>query len=152
MASQHFNVTQVASAPRETVWALVSTASSWKDWAGVMRSTLEREGDPPPDGVGAIRVLGPPVLGSREQVVEWEAPSHLGYVILSGPPVKNYRADIRLAEKTPLDGSAVTTLIEWSATFDPKIPGTGALMRTVLKAVISRFCGRAARYAAKPAT
>jgi hypothetical protein len=149
MASQSFSVTRVASAPREKVWALVSTASSWKDWAGVMRSSLEREGVPPPDGVGAIRLLGPPVLGSREEVVEWEAPAHLGYVIMTGIPVKNYRADIRLDEKTAPDGSGVTTVIEWSATFDPKIPGTGPLMKSVLKALISRFAGRAARYAAR---
>jgi uncharacterized protein YndB with AHSA1/START domain len=147
MASQSFTVTRVASAPREKVWTLVSTASTWKDWAGVMRSSLESEGDPPPDGVGAIRRLGPPMLGSREQVVEWEPPSHLGYVILSGMPVRNYRADIRLEEKVPADGSPVTTLIEWSGTFDPKVPGTGALVRSVLKAVISRFAVRAARYA-----
>jgi len=149
ISSQSFTVTRVASAPREKVWALVSTASSWKDWAGVMRSSLEREGDPAPDGVGAIRVLGPSLVGSREQVVEWDPPAHLGYVILSGMPVKNYRADIRLEEKTTSDGSPVTTVIEWSATFDPKVPGTGALMRTVLRAIISRFCSRAARYAAR---
>jgi uncharacterized protein YndB with AHSA1/START domain len=152
MASQSFSVTRIANAPREKVWALVSTASSWKDWAGVMRSSLDREGDPPPDGVGAIRHLGPPVVGSREQVVEWDPPSHLGYVILnSAVPVKNYRADIRLEETTPSDGSPVTTIIEWSATFDPKVPGTGALVRSALKAMVSRFARRAASYAARPA-
>jgi uncharacterized protein YndB with AHSA1/START domain len=150
MASQSFTVTRVASAPRERVWTLVATASTWKDWAGVMRSSLESEGDPPPDGVGAIRRLGPPMFASREQVVEWEPPSHLGYVILSGMPVRNYRADIRLDEKVSADGSSITTLIEWSASFDPKVPGTGALARTVLKAVISRFAVRAARYAEQP--
>lgn len=150
MASQSFSVTRVASAPREKVWALVSTTSSWKDWAGVMRSSLEREGEPPPDGVGAIRRLGPPVIGSREEVVEWEPPSHLGYVILSSAvPAKNYRADIRLEERTPSDGSPVTTVIEWSATFDPKVPGTGALVRSGLKAMISRFARLAALYAAR---
>ena len=149
MASQGFSVTRVASAPREKVWALVSTASSWKDWAGVMRSSLEREGDPPPDGVGAIRVLGPRFVGSREEVVEWEPPAHIGYVILSGVPVKNYRADIWLEEKTAPEGSSVTTVIAWSGSFDPKVPGTGPLMRTVLRAIISRFARRAAVYAAR---
>jgi uncharacterized protein YndB with AHSA1/START domain len=149
MASQSYVVTRVASAPREKVWDLVSTASSWKDWAGVMRSSLEREGDPAPDGVGAIRHLGLPVLGSREEVVEWEPPSHLGYVILSGLPVKNYRADIRLEEVAPSDGSPVTTLIEWSGTFDPKVPGTGPLLKAALRRIISRFAARAASHAAR---
>ena len=59
------------------------------------------EGEPPPDGVGAIRQLGMGFLGSREEVVEWDAPSHLGYVILSSMlPVRNYRADIFLEESS----------------------------------------------------
>ena len=143
MASQRYSVTRVASAPRETVWTVVSEAAGWKNWAGVIRSSLEREGDPPPDGVGAIRHLGLGFLGSREEVVEWESPSHLGYVILSGMlPVRNYRADVFLEQTGP-----ATTLIRWSGTFDPVVPGTGALMRSVLHAIISRFAKRAARYA-----
>ena len=40
-----------------------------------------------------------------------------------------------------------TTLIRWSGTFEPIFPGTGALMRSVLHAIIARFAKRAARYA-----
>jgi hypothetical protein len=72
-------------------------------------------------------------------------------ILNSAVPVKNYRADIRLEETTPSDGSPVTTIIEWSATFDPKVPGTGALVRSALKAMVSRFARRAASYAARPA-
>ena len=151
--SQSFSVTKVAHAPRDKVWELVSDGAGWKSWAGVLKSSLEREGDPPPDGVGAIRRLGPPPFGSREEVVVWEPPTHLGYVILSGIPVRNYRADIKLSETPPKDGervtAGVTTVIEWSATFDPKLPGTGALLRVGLKALISRFASRAARHATK---
>jgi uncharacterized protein YndB with AHSA1/START domain len=145
MASQSFSVTRVAHAQREMVWALVSDGAGWKNWAGIVKSSLELEGDPPPDGVGAIRRLGPGPFGSREEVVEWEPPSHLGYVILSGMPVRNYRADIRLNE------AGVTTVIEWSATFDPKVPGTGTLLRAGLRAMISRFAKRAALHAVKAA-
>lgn len=80
----------------------------------------------------------------------WEPPSHLGYVILSGMPVRNYRADIHLNEETGADGSDVTTVIEWSASFDPKIPGTGALLRTGLGAIIGRFAKRAAVRSEEP--
>ncbi len=183
VGSQSFKVTRVANAPRESVWALVADGARWKDWAGVIKSSLEREGEPPPDGVGAIRRLGPPPFRSREEVVVWEPPSHLGYVILSGMPVRNYRADIKLTER--IDGGAgaragvggaeagvggaggvaaggvgaggvgagggsrTTTVIEWSATFDPKLPGTGALLRAGIGAMIGRFASRAARNAEK---
>lgn len=140
----------MANAPRERVWALVSDGAGWKDWAGVVKSSLEREGSPPPDGVGAIRLLGPRPFGSREEVIVWEPPSHLGYVILSGVPVRNYRADINLSESIADDGSQVT-LIDWSAKFDAKLPGTGALLRVGLGAMIGRFARRAARQAASVA-
>jgi uncharacterized protein YndB with AHSA1/START domain len=149
MGSQSFSVTKVAQAPRERVWALVSDGAGWKNWAGVVKSSLEREGDPRPDGVGAIRKLGPGPFGSREEVVVWDPPSHLGYVILSGMPVRNYRADIELHEKTGPDGTGMTTVIQWSASFDPKLPGTGPLLRVGLGAIIGRFAKRAAKYAAE---
>jgi Polyketide cyclase / dehydrase and lipid transport len=155
VSRQSFSVTRVADCPREEVWALISTATTWKDWAGIIRSSLEREGDPAPDGIGSIRRFGPPGVGSREEVVAWEAPSHLGYVILSGMPVRDYRADIRLEEtsadspdKISPDKSGKQTTIHWSATFDPLIPGTGPLMRMILGKMIGRFASRAARHAA----
>jgi Polyketide cyclase / dehydrase and lipid transport len=147
MGRYSFRVIKTSSAPREKVWALVSNGAGWKDWAGVLRSSLEREGQPPPDGVGSIRRLGIPPLGSREEVVEWDPPSHLGYVILSGMPVRNYRADIRLEDRVAGDGVSKMTIIDWSATFDPMVPGTGAVVRASLRAVIAHFAQRAARQA-----
>jgi hypothetical protein len=82
--------------------------------------------------------------------VVWDPPSHLGYVILSGIPVRNYRADIELQEledNAVDEGGSVTTVIHWSATFDAKLPGTGALLRSGLRAMIARFAKRAAQRA-----
>jgi uncharacterized protein YndB with AHSA1/START domain len=148
MGRYGFTVTRLCAAPCEDVWALVSDASSWKEWAGIVSSSLEREGDPAPDGVGAIRRFGPAPFTSREQVVEWDAPRHLGYVVLSGMPVRSYRADIRLS---PVGGDSSQgvrgTSIEWTATFDPKIPGTGPALQAVLKSLLGRFATRAGRRA-----
>jgi len=48
------------------------------------------------DGVGALRrfALGP--SGSSEEVVAWGSPHHLGYIGVSGLPVRRYRADVEL--------------------------------------------------------
>jgi hypothetical protein len=80
-------------------------------------------------------------IGSREEVVAWEPPHHLGYTIVKGFPVRNYRADVEL---TP-DGSG--TLITWSSTFDEKIPGTGRLMEAVIARISRGFASDAAAYA-----
>jgi hypothetical protein len=101
----------------------------------------EREGDPAPGGVGAIRKLGRwPVFG-REQIVVCEPPSYLAYTLLSGNPVRNYRADVALTS----DGDG--TLIAWSGTFEPLIPGTGRLLVRVYRMLIGSFARRLAAYA-----
>lgn len=107
------------------------------------RSTLEQEGDGDPNGVGSIRRLGyPPLAGSREQVVVFEPPEHLGYVILSGSlPVKHYRSDMYLYEEPS------GTRVEWRGSFDPLVPGTGRVMERVVRATLERFARRAASYA-----
>ena len=58
----------------------------------------------------------------REKIVVFEPPSHHAYTLLSGNPVRNYRADVRL---TP-DGNG--TLIRWGGTFEPIVPGTGPVL------------------------
>jgi Polyketide cyclase / dehydrase and lipid transport len=130
-----------SSAPVEVVWPLIGEASRWKEWSFLDRSDLLRSGEPAPDGVGAIRRFTRFGVGSQEEVVVWEPPNHLGYVMLTGFPVRNYRADVTC---TP-DGSG--TLIHWSATFDTKIPATGHLMTAVLGRTINRFANGAADYA-----
>jgi hypothetical protein len=130
-----------SSASVTEVWPLIGEAHRWKDWSFLTRSELVGVGDPAPDGVGAVRRFTRYGIGSREQVVAWEPPGHLAYTILSGFPVRHYRADVDL---TPEGGE---TLISWSATFDPKIPGTGRLMALVIKRLIGRFAHGVARYA-----
>jgi len=130
-----------SSAPITEVWPLIGEAHRWKDWSFLTRTELVGEGEPPPDGVGAVRRFTRYGIGSREQVVAWEPPRHLAYTILSGFPVRDYLADVTLTSEG--DG----TLISWSATFEPKIPGTGRLMVLVLKRMIGQFARGVAGYA-----
>jgi hypothetical protein len=136
-----YEVTARSAAPVEVVWPLLGEAHRWKEWSFLDRSDLVREGHPAPDGVGAMRRFTRFGVGSREEVVAWEPHRHLGYVIVKGFPVRNYRADITF---TP-DGDA--TLIRWRGTFDPLIPGSGRTMTVILQRMIGRFADDAARYA-----
>ena len=138
-----YEVSAFSKAPPEKVFAIVADGAGWSRWAGpvVVRSWWEREGEPAPGGVGAIRALGLPRIGSREEIVAYEPPRHLGYVILSGLPVRSYRADVRL---TAEDGG---TRIVWGGTFVPKLPGTGPVLRRFLLGTVGGFTKRLARYA-----
>jgi Polyketide cyclase / dehydrase and lipid transport len=136
-----FDVRARSAAPVDVVWPLIGEARRWKEWSFLDRSDLVKTGEPAPDGVGAVRRFTRFGIGSREEVVVWDPPRHLGYVIVKGFPVRHYRADVTF---TP-DGSG--TMIDWSATFDTVIAGSGHLMMTVLRTIIKRFATGAARYA-----
>ena len=77
---------------------MLADATRWQDWAGSMItvSEWEREGDPAPGGVGAVRKLGRPPAFAREQILEYDPPHHLAYTIVAGIPVRGYHADIDL--------------------------------------------------------
>ena len=142
--SASYDVSGHSDAPMEKVFEVLADGAGWSRWAGpmVVRSWWEREGTPAPGGVGAIRALGMKRIGSREEILEYDPPTHLAYTILSGLPVRDYRADVRLSP----DGAG--TRIEWSGTFTPKLPGTTGALRLFLLATIGSFVRRLARYAA----
>jgi hypothetical protein len=149
VANWAFEVRATSQAPVEVMWPLIGEAARWKEWSFLTRSGLDREGEPAPDGVGAIRRFTTLGMGSREEVVAWEPPHHLGYVILTGFPVRNYRGDVVLTA----DGGRTT--LTWSSSFDTKIPGTGRLMHEVLFFIIGRFVAgvvRAAEGAVSPSS
>lgn len=104
---------------------------------------LERAGAPTPDGVGAIRRLGFGPMGSREEVVAFEPPTHLGYVLLSGLPISGYRSDVHLAPTE--DGG---TAIEWVSSFDAR-PADGWFWARFLQVMIGDFTRRLAKAAAR---
>ena len=125
------------------MWDLLSRAERWRDWTAFPTTGLEREGEPAPDGVGAIRRLGFGPMGSREEVVAFEPPTHLGYVLLSGLPISGYRSDVHLAPAE--DGG---TAIEWVSSFDAR-SADGWFWARFLQVLLSDFTRRLARAAAR---
>ena len=130
----------------DEVWPLVGQATRWKDWAGFTSARLLEEGDPAPDGVGALRRFGVGPGGSEERVLVWDAPHHLAYTIVRGYPVRDYRSDVELRS---LEGGG--TAIRWHGTFDAKLPGSGHVMQAVTRAMMARFAKRLVRYAERNA-
>lgn len=126
----------------EQVWDLLVDAPNWPRWSRIPKASYEREGDPAPHGVGAIRNFGTGPMVSREEVVAFEAPHHFAYVLLSGLPIRGYRADVHLVP----DGTG--TEIEWSGGFDATSRLQGAFWNAVLRSVIIRTIARALAKAA----
>ena len=135
-----------STAAREAVWNVVADAPAWSRWGAWKTVELEREGGPPPGGLGAIKVLKSETrrpVTSREEVTIFEPPSRFGYKLLSsGLPLRDYDASITL-EPSPGGGTDIT----WRSQFNPKIPLTGSMFRRALGKFIQDAAERLAREA-----
>jgi uncharacterized protein YndB with AHSA1/START domain len=144
VATHRLEVGARSAAPPEVVFEVLADGARWQEWAGptVPRSRWEREGVPPPGGVGAVRRLGRGPFGASEEILAYDPPRRLSYTVLSGLPVRSYRADV------DLDADGDGTRIRWRATFEPKVPGTGALLARFLTVTLGSFARRLAAHAA----
>jgi len=127
MKIQHIAAETTTEASPDAVWALLSDRSTWPSWSPLGSHSGERPGgDGTPDGLGGIARFVTGRHCVREEIVEREPPHRLGYTLLSGLPLRDYRAVVELSPAGP------GTRIRWSATFVPGRPGTGWLYRLAL--------------------
>ena len=132
---QRVDASASTTASPERVYALVRDGSTWPTWSTLDSFELERPGDTEREGLGAIRVFRtkrfPKPVVSREEIVELVPNRRLGYALLSGLAVRDYRAFVDLEP----DGSG--TRIRWHSSFRPVVPGTGWLYRRALQRIMT---------------
>jgi uncharacterized protein YndB with AHSA1/START domain len=144
--AEHRAESQVTvAAPPSVVWPLLADIRGWPDWSPNDRVELVREGDPAPDGVGAERLLFTGRITVREEITVFEPGERLGYRLLSGLPMRDYRADITL---TPRDEGRVTD-VRWTARWRTQPPVPGFVMRAAMGRVLGRFTAALAERAEK---
>ncbi len=134
-----------ADAPAEVLFALIADGATWPSWTPIDSFTLEKPGHEGGESVGAIRVFRTGRITSREQIVEIEPGRRLSYILLSGLPLRDYRATVDLAP----NGRGTT--IRWRSTFRPRIPGTGWIYRRALRRFIQRCVDGLAAHVARDA-
>lgn len=138
--AQEIDIRTTAAASVEQVWRLLDDSSTWPSWTPIDSFVLIRPGDG--DGPGEIREFVTGRYTVREEIVERRRGSRLSYVLLSGLPLRDYRADIDLTPRG--DG----THIHWHTSFESKVPGMGGLYRRGLAKVTRRFVDGLAEHAA----
>lgn len=141
MKRQEIEVTVTTPASRDELFALLADGSTWPRWAPIERFELERQGDGVPEGVGAIRVYHRGRTTGRDETVELVPGRRFAYRSLSGLPVRDYRGSVEL--ETAPGG----TRIRWRSSFEPKLPGSGAMLRRG----IGKFIDQCARGLAQAA-
>jgi uncharacterized protein YndB with AHSA1/START domain len=131
MASFTF-VREVKAAP-ETVFDVLTDHRRYAEITRVRKSELEREGEPAPNGVGAIRVLrsvGPPL---REETIVYEEPSRFSYKLLSGAPMRDHVGTVEL---TPQGGG---TKVTYAVRTTPTVPLVGAAVVAVARLAVKQL-------------
>ncbi|MEV4758326.1 SRPBCC family protein [Micromonospora sp. NPDC049559] len=140
MARQHIDVRVRSKASPTTIYGYLVDGESWPRWSPIGSFTLQQPGPTEREGVGAIRIFRTGRVTSCERVIERVPDRRFSYELLSGLPLRGYRADVDLTP-TP-DG----TEIRWHSSFDAKVPGTGWFYRRVLTRFIRHTAeGLAAR-------
>lgn len=139
---QTITVEARSAARRAEVWELLARTATWADWAGFDEAVLEREGSPEPEGIGAVRSFRTGRRVTRERVVAFEPGAHLGYELLSGVPIRDYRADVTLHE-TASGG----TVIRWESRFRGKFPVPAAAVKPKLEEFVQATADALARAA-----
>jgi hypothetical protein len=135
MRRRHIEVTAHSDAAPDAVFALLADGSTWPRWSPIESFELERAGDPPPEGAGAIRVFRRGRTVGRDQLVDVAPVERFVYASLSGLPVQDYLGEVELT------ATVGGTDIRWQASFSPKVPGTGRLLERGLR----RFLEQCAR-------
>jgi hypothetical protein len=133
MTTRTISISRDIHATSNAIFDLLADGSTWPTWSPIEKFKLEATGSPTPNGVGSVRCFTTGRIVSREQVVIHEPAVQLSYVLLSGMPLRDYRADITL---TP-SGPAATT-VTWHSTFEPKIPLTGMMYTIGLRRFLRR--------------
>jgi uncharacterized protein YndB with AHSA1/START domain len=134
-----FTLVREVAAPPETVFEVLTDHRRYAEITPLRKSELEREGEPAPNGVGAIRVLhsvGPPL---REEVIAYQEPSRFSYKLISGAPVRDHVGTVEL---TPNGGG--TKVVYALRTF-PTLPLVGPLVVAVVKVGIKQLLGGVAK-------
>jgi hypothetical protein len=144
MRQRHVSVTAPTRAPAAAVYRLLADGPSWPEWAGIDRLELEAPGSPPPEGVGAIRVLHRGRTTGRDEILELVPDRRLAYRTLSGVPVRDYVGEVDLTVES--DGS---TTIHWHSKFFPKVPGTGWLVERGIRRFLQGCARGLAEHAAE---
>ena len=139
MGQQVIQKVATTTASPATAYELLADGSTWPEWSPIGAFELLEPGDGSPEGLGAVRRFTTGRIRSTERVVERRPSEQFSYVLVSGLPLRGYRADVTL---TPNPSG---TTITWHSTFQPKVPGTGGLYRRQLGKFIAQCVAGLAR-------
>jgi uncharacterized protein YndB with AHSA1/START domain len=134
-----FTYQRQVAAPPEVVFDVLTDHRRYTKITPLRKAELEREGDPAPNGVGAIRILtavGPPM---REEVLVYRPGERFSYKLLSGLPVRDHVGTVELSP------SGAGTKVVYAVRTTPTLPLVGGAFLVGMKFGIKQLLGGIAK-------
>lgn len=128
-----FTLFREVAAPPEIVFDVLTDHRRYADLTPLRKSELEREGEPAPNGVGAIRKLsavGPPL---REETIVYERPTRFSYTLLSGLPVRDHVGTVAM------EPNGQGTRVTYAVRTQPTLPLVGGAVVAVVKQGVTQL-------------
>ena len=120
-------------APAERVFELIADHANYDRFRAITGSELVSEGDPPPNGVGAMRRIRVGPIRVDEELTAYEPRARLDYLIVRlNRPFDHRGGTMRLSEE---EGG---TRVEWISTFRIPIPVVGGLQERIWAPILTR--------------
>ena len=107
----------ITSADPEVVWSLVADANGYPSW-GPWNDGGYQPAAAGPSRKGSVQWFRYGRHTTVEEILEVDEPRRLVYTVLSGMPVRNYRAEVTLTPAAPKG-----TSVRWTATWDGTFMG-----------------------------
>jgi len=131
------HVSRTIPAPPEPVFDLLTDHAGYDRFRGVTSSELLREGEPGPNGLGALRRVRAWPLRFDEEITVFDRPSRLDYRIVDiNAPYEHQDASMRFR---PVDGG---TEVVWTTTFRVPTRVAGGLQERVWSLALHRSLRR----------
>jgi uncharacterized protein YndB with AHSA1/START domain len=127
------HVTRTIPAPAEAVFDLLADHANYDRFRPIRHSELVREGEPAPNGLGALRRIKVWPLVFEEEITHYDRPNRLDYLIVKlNIPFDHDGGTIRLTEE------AGATHVDWRSTFRVPTPVIGPPEELVFVPVLKR--------------
>ena len=138
-----YRIEQPSTATPVAVYDTLIDVERWPDWVPfLVAASWERRGAPD-TGEGGIRLTRSHMLGTlREEILAGTRPHLHSYKVLGHAlGLNNYRAAVQIEERP--NGSLIT----WTGTLSPLIPGLGKPLQIFARSHIKRLAAALAREA-----
>ena len=124
----------VSSAQPDEIYALLVNSATYPLWSMIRYYESLRSGREGLHDVGALRLFKTNAITvMREEVTDVAPNERVGYTLLSGFPLLDYRS------QTTLEKTASGTRIIWESSFYPKYPLTGWYWRRLMAWVLRKM-------------